>query len=116
MTYCQIHPEFYRALGLDEKAEIFQLVMSGYNKFQNIKDKCFASLNAEIIEKLKEETFLDNSKSATNKITQSLAKATKYIKLYKSKKITFGNLRKKLLKLNYVVAKERNLLNEAIKN
>ncbi len=112
----QIHPEFYKALGLDETAEIFQLVIKGYNKFQNIKDKCFASLNSEIIEKLKKETFLDNSKSATTAIARALSKANKYVQLYKSKKITLNDLRKKLLELNYIIAKERNLLNEDVKN
>ena len=112
----QIHPEFYRALGLDEKAEIFQLVMAGYGKLNNIKNKCFTALNNEIIEQLKGENFLDYSESSNKEIARNLAKANDYVKLYKAKKLDFKTLRENLLKLNYNIAKERNLLNEAVKN
>ena len=112
----QMNQNFYKALDLPVSNTVYKQFNEGFSVFTQIIENYFPELRQEIDSKLKQENYLNYSKSASNEIIKILSTETDLINEYKEGVISFKQMTDKLHELNYEIAKLRNLLSLAVKN
>ncbi len=111
-----MNPNFYKALDLPVNNAVYKEFNEGFGVFTQIIEKYFPELKQDIDTKLKLEKYLNYSKNTNNEIVKILSRESKLIDKYKKETISFEKMTSKLLKLNYEIARLRNLLSLAVKN
>lgn len=112
----QMNPNFYKALDLPINNAVYKQFNEGFGVFTQIVEKYFPELKQDIDTKLKLEKYLNYSKNTNNEIVKILSSETDLINKYKNGVISFEKMTNKLRKLNYEIARLRNLLSLAVKN
>ncbi len=112
----QMNPNFYKALDLPVSNTIYKQFNEGFSIFTQIIEKYFPELKQEIDTKLEQEKYLNYSKNTNKEIVKILSTETDLINKYKNGAISFKIMTNKLHKLNYEIARLRNLLSLAVKN